>query len=463
MQPVVGFFESVVFTTYKSDTLCYTTNTINPKRFYTIDSYLRKEWDKMARYFEITDKIFDITEKYPETIALLAANGFENLNNGFMRKTLGKTITLENALRSRKINVELFVQKLEDVIEQSRPDTSTGLSAMKKENGGDIRIEGVLPCPIRLPLLEKFETWLDSRKDSLGFDVDYDLKAASMGLDSIKERVAASGGDAGELSDLYLSAGFDLFFDKKLMGKYKDAGVFEDITGTGHLNKDFDNENISLKDPLGQYSIIGVVAAVFMVNTSVLGDRPFPESWADLMKPEFENSISLPMRDLDMFNAFLLHIHRFYGDEGIEKMGRSLLRSMHPAQMVKSHIKKGENTIPAITVTPYFFTQMIDGKSPLRPVWPKDGAIISPIFLLSKAETKDKIKPFVDFLFSKEVGEVLSAGGKFPSTNPLVDNHLRSDQNFMWLGWDYIHGHDMGELITTTERKFYDAAGKEKL
>lgn len=422
----------------------------------------------MARYFEVTDTIYDITEKYPDTISLFVANGFEHLNNPIMRQTMGKTVTLEMALSLRKMNQELFIQKLEEAIEGSLPDLSTGLYAMKKETGGDIRIEGVLPCPIRLPLLEKFSGWFDSVKDTLDYQVDYNLKSANLGLDDVKERIITADGNADALSDLYLSdlylsAGFDLFFDKKLMGRYRDAGEFEDISGMTQMNPDFDNENISLKDPKGQYAIIGVVCAIFMVNTSVLGGRPFPESWEDLMKPEFENSISLPMRDLDMFNAFLLHIYRYYGEEGVKKMGRSLLQNMHPAQMVKAHIPKGGNPVPAVTVTPYFFASMVDKKSPLRPVWPKDGAIISPIFLLSRAKSKEKLKPFVDFLYSKEVGEILCANGKFPSTNPLVDNHLNPDQKFMWLGWDYIHNHDIGELITATEQLFYNASGKEPL
>ncbi|BCJ95993.1 hypothetical protein acsn021_35620 [Anaerocolumna cellulosilytica] len=417
----------------------------------------------MSQYFEITDTIYDITEKYPETIELFIANGFDNLSNPVMRQTLGKTITLDMALSMRKINQEIFVQKLKEAIEQILPDLSTGLYAMKEENGGDIRIEGVLPCPIRLPLLEKFEDFAASQKDSLDYKVDYNLKSANLGLDDVKERVVAADGNGDALSDLYLSAGFDLFFDKSLMGRYRDAGVFEDISGIEQVNTDFDNDHISLKDPKKQYAIIGVVPAIFMVNTAVLGDRPFPESWEDLMNPAFENSISLPMKDLDMFNAFLLHIHRYYGNEGIEKMGRSLLHNMHPAQMVKSHIQKGGNTVPTVTVTPYFFASMVDKKSPLRPVWPKDGAIISPIFLLAKKQNKDKIKPFVDFLYSKEIGEILSSNGKFPSTNPLVDNHLSPDQKFMWLGWDYIYNNDIGKLITDTERLFYGASGKESV
>lgn len=417
----------------------------------------------MSRYIELTDTIFHITETYPETIALFVASGFENLSNEIMRKALGKTISLETALSMRKINQDQFLQKLEEVIEQTQPEPLTGLYAMKKADGGDISIEGVLPCPIRLPLLEKFNSWLDEHKNNIDYKVDYDLQSASMGLDHIKNKVKGSNGDPSMLSDLYLSAGFDLFFDKKLIGHYRDKGVFEDITGINHINPDFDNENICLKDPKNQYSIIGVVPAVFMVNTSVLGDRPCPKSWEDLMKPEFENSISLPMRDLDMFNAFLLHIHRFYGDEGVEKMGRNLLQSMHPAQMVKSHIKKAGITVPTITVSPYFFASMVDKKGPLRPVWPEDGAIISPIFLLSKAQNKEKVKPFVDFLYSKEVGAILSSNGKFPSTNPHVENGLEANKKFMWLGWDYIHNNDIGELIKHTEKVFYNASGKENL
>ncbi|EGO64512.1 ABC transporter substrate-binding protein [Acetonema longum] len=415
----------------------------------------------MTKYINLTDTVYDVTEKYPEVIALLAANGFEQLNNPLLRKTLGKTITLETALRSKKINVELFVQKLEDAIEQNRPAASTGLIAMKKDSGGDIRIEGVLPCPIRLPLLERFEAWLAGNKDRLAFDVDYDLKAASMGIDWIKERIAANPGDESVLSDLFMSAGFDLFFDRKLMGKFKDEGIFEDISGFERLNRDFDNERIDLKDPRRQYSVIGVVPAIFMVNTDVLGGRPFPERWSDLLAPDFENTISLPMRDLDLFNALLLNIYKEHGEDGVARMGRSLLRSMHPAQMVKSHRRQADEETPVITVMPYFFTQMIGANTPFKPVWPKDGAIISPIFLLAKAATKEKTKPFVDFLFSREVGEILSGNGHFPSTNPQVDNRLAPHQNFMWLGWDYINSHDIGELLIKTEDLFYAAAGKE--
>lgn len=406
----------------------------------------------MNPYFSLSDKVYNITEKYPELIDLLASNGFENLRNEMMRKTLGKTISIETALLSKKIDPALFEKQMIEMIERTRPSLSTGLSDAKHEGGGEIKVEGVLPCPIRVPLLEKLEQWISKQP----ITIDYDLKAASMGVDWIKERLQSSEDDS-VLYDVFLSAGFDLFFDKNLMGKFKESDAFIDISGLKSLHSDFDNESIDLKDPKGQYSVIGVVPAIFMVNKSLLGDRPFPKSWADLLKPEFENTIALPMKDLDLLNAVLLNIYKNHGEDGVRKLGRGLLTNMHPAQMVKSHIKKKENAMPVISVMPYFFTQMIGDNSPFTPVWPEDGAIISPIFLLTKAKTKEKTKAFVDFMFSKEVGELMSANGKFPSTHPDVDNQLTKDQTFMWLGWDYINTHDIGSLLIETEKMFYDA------
>src|SRR5690606_3694145 len=121
----------------------------------------------------------------------------------------------------------------------------------------------------------------------------------------------------------------------------------------------------------------------------------------------------------------------------------ALFKNMHPAEMVKSHMKKER---PIVTIMPYFFTKMTKEGGPMKAVWPEDGAIISPIFLLSKASKKDLIKPFVDFFASKEVGEILSHNGRLPSTNPDLDNQIDKNNKFMWLGWDYIRDNDIGKL-----------------
>lgn len=87
-------------------------------------------------------------------------------------------------------------------------------------------------------------------------------------------------------------------------------------------------------------------------------------------------------------------------------------------------------------------------------VWPEDGAIISPIFLLTKKEKKTELEPIVKFLLSKEVGEILSHNGRFPSVNPDVDNRLSEEKKYQWIGWDFIEEHDLTLLIKKCEDVF---------
>ncbi|MDA3847460.1 MAG: ABC transporter substrate-binding protein, partial [Vallitaleaceae bacterium] len=320
-------------------------------------------------------------------------------------------------------------------------DSSLKGSTAKKDAG--IVLQGVLPCPVRVPLLEGFEGWLAKQDDTYKEDFSYELKAASMGVDWLKEDLK-NAVDEHAFSDIFLSAGFDLFFDKNLLGKYKERHIFKDFTNFTHYNKDFENDYMSLKDPKGEYSMIGVVPAVFLINQNVLEGRQLPLSWADVLKPEFENSVSLPVGDFDLFNAILLNIFKAYGEEGIRNLRRSFYVNLHPSEMVKSHTKRIQ---PTITIMPYFFTKTVREGGPMVAVWPSDGAIISPIFMLTKASKEKEVQPIVDFFASKEVGEILSHNGRFPSIHPDVDNQVPANQMYMWIGWDYINSNDIAVLI----------------
>lgn len=388
------------------------------------------------KYFNIDETLFAITEKYSEAIEALVSIGFANIKDEEQRKSFGKSITLKTALTMKNVDIESFVENLVEIISN-------------KNNKADINIQGVLPCPVRVPLMESFENWL--KENDVESNIEYELKAASMGVDWLLELIENSD-SADVIADIFISAGFDLFFDKKLIGKYKSEKIFEDFTGIIHYNSDFENEYISLKDPDNEYSMIGVVPAVFLINKDELGEREMPTSWKDLLSGEFESKVSLPVGDFDLFNAILLTIQANYGDEGVKKLGECLLKSMHPSEMVKSHIRKSEK--PIVTIMPYFFTKTVKEGGPMVAVWPKDGAIISPIFMLSKKERKEELKPIVDFFASKEVGEILSHNGRFPSINPNVDNMISSNNKYMWLGWDAIKKTDIGEMIKKCENIF---------
>jgi ABC-type Fe3+ transport system substrate-binding protein len=392
----------------------------------------------------------DITNKYPETLPVFTSNGFDHMGDEKKREKFAKSITLEMSLMLKQLDYEIFSRFLIEAIESKNDKMDLTLAGNTKSSDAEaLNVVGLLPCPVRIPLLESFNNFLEEFHKSESTQVNQELKAASMGLEWVENNIKGIS-EASDLPDLFLSAGFDMFFDEKMIGQFKRQGVFQDFTSYKSFNKSFNH--IDLKDPAGHYSMIGVVPAVFLINLKELGDRPVPQTWNDILDPVFENRISLPVGDFDLFNGILLNIHKMYGDEGIEKLGRNLLESMHPSQMVKSDRKK-ENK-PIVTIMPYFFTKMVKEGGNMKAVWPEDGAIISPIFMLSKKKKQNKLLPIVDFFASKEVGEILAINGLFPSVHPDIENPVKEGNKFMWLGWDYIYSNDISGLITHCETVF---------
>ena len=381
--------------------------------------------------------LFEITDRYPETIPVFTASGFSAMEDPLQREKFGKSVNLTTALKLKKVDFTLFSSHLIEAIEQ-KGDSSLDITRSEKgfsSEEGSLNVAGLLPCPVRIPLLEKFTSFEKDFTERTGVVINYELQAASMGLKWVEENIQGIT-EASELPDM--------FFDREMIGQFKDQGVFQDTTGLDRFNELFSGED--LKDPAGHYGMIGVVPAVFLINTEELGDLELPRSWADILKPEFEKRVSLPVGDFDLFNAILLNIHKNYGDEGVEKLGRSLLESMHPSQMVRSGSKAGKR--PIVTIMPYFFTRMVKEGGTMEAVWPSDGAIISPIFMLSRKEKIKSLQPVIDFFASVEVGEILAHKGLFPSIHPDVDNKIEPGKKFMWLAWDYIYANDISELIS---------------
>ena len=382
----------------------------------------------------IDDKIYDIVQQDENVLEFLKANGFENLAKPNMLNMMGKQISLRTALNSKGINESLFLENLNAFL-QSKDEFNTDKSQIFKGYNPekDVAIKGVLPCPIRVPLTDTIDAFIKSQKRD--FNIFADLEPASNGIDSIVQDLSSD--DSSKYPDIITTAGFEFFFGDRVKSLIeKKIYVGEDR----EINSEFVEKNADLKDPKGNYNVMGIVPAVFIVNTKLLEGRKPPTSWEDLLSEEFEGRVSIPFMDLDLFNAIVLTIYSKFGMEGIKKLKRSYHQNLHPSQMVKANKNEA-----IVSVSPYFFTTMIQDDS-LVAVWPTDGAIVSPIFMISKSY-RENVSAVNDYLHSKEIGEIFSFNGNFPSTNPMIDNKLRDDQKYMWIGWDFIYNNDIEKLI----------------
>jgi len=403
--------------------------------------------------------LFAITEEYPETIDVFVANGFEQVGDEKKRKVQGKMVSLAQAVKARGKDLTAFIALLINSVEENRNEADITLKTADDESrvfptDGDIRVAGLLPCPVRLPLLEAFDKVAQSVQADTGLKIGVRLAAASVGADVLEEGMNAIE-DESDLPDIFLSAGFEAFFDKRNMARFKDRGVFVDRSWE-KSNPLFDGYD--MKDPDGHYAMLSVVPAVFLVDKTQLEDgESVPRTWTEILGPRFEGKIAMPVGDFDLFNGILLTIWKYHGAAGVEAIGRNLLEGMHPSQTAGRFAPKGGKG-PLVSVIPYFFSKMAQFNPNAEIVWPEDGAVISPIFMLLKKDSPEGAVRLADFFASREVGEILSHRGLFPSCHPEVENKVPDSAPFMWLGWDFIRENDLGELIPEVNRIFLKAA-----
>ena len=375
----------------------------------------------------------EIVSKYPSSVNILKSKNINGFDESSKAALLNK-LTLEMAAKTKKINLEILLDSLNSSFDTYDADIT---AEQREYKTGGTDTVGLLPCPIRLPLLEAFKKFDNENPD---IKLNYELKSASGGSGWMEELIRKD--DFEEIPDIFISTGFELFFSKELKNKITEKSMFSDKTGLEKYNKIFDNTG--LKDPHNNYAMIGVVPAVMLINPDELKGRKCPETWEDILKPEFEKSISIPMGDLDLYNAALITLHSRFGYDGIKKLKNNFLDNLHPSQMVKADKLKVNR--PAITITPYFFTKMLPERSPMFVNWPNDGAIVSPIFMLIKNRESAGIDKTAKFLSSKKTGEILSKQGYFPSIHPEVDNNTKN-RKFLWAGWDYLYENDIDQIL----------------
>lgn len=390
--------------------------------------------------------IKEIIDTHPEVRDIFVSNGFEQFKDDAKLNALGKYLKLETALKNKKFDVDTFVALLEDRINSDPGAVDVTLKTAKTE--GAVSMKGLLPCPVRLPILEKIDAYAESE----GVSVSYKLEAASVGAEWMNSEIR-NAESIGALADIYLSAGFELFFSKSFRDRLEADGSFKNPIEDG-INSRF--ADLNLKDPRNLMAIVSLVPAVFMLNIEEQGDLPEPKTWADILRPEYENKVALPVGDFDLFNAILLNIYKEHGMEGIKKLGKCLIKSMHPAEMVKTAAKKTAEK-PYITIMPYFFTKMLAGLKTVKIYFPEDGAIVSPVFML--ARDKEGVRPLAQAVAGKEIGEILTQKGLFPSMNPAVQNVLpdASEAAFKWIGWDFIEENDIDKVIAETMNVFQNS------
>lgn len=306
--------------------------------------------------------------------------------------------------------------------------------------------ELALPCPVRVPLERAYEEALEAGKlppvrvlleghANKGEKADRDLARAK----------------PEDLPWLFLTPGVGWLYGKESRDRLMDSGAFEDVSGW------HPEEGVlaGLRDPQRRITMLCANLTVLVVDDHRAEHRKPLESWEDLFDPSWEKGLALRGNGKTFCETTLLTLEERFGSESMDGLRRAVGGFGHPAQMVKALSKPGPDTPPAATL-PLFFARLLPKREGLRIVWPREGAVASPVSLFVRRGAPEGVRELASWLCGPEVAE-LCAGVGLPSAMPGAPWNVHEGKNLLWIGWDAIRGQDLTKRLEGLLARFEGA------
>jgi iron(III) transport system substrate-binding protein len=166
---------------------------------------------------------------------------------------------------------------------------------------------------------------------------------------------------------------------------------------------------------------LGVVALVhsFLVNTRAIKGAPVPQTWAELLKPEWKGKVIMgnPEQSSSSY-AQIWAMHRYFGKPAFDTLAQ-VSSVVGTSAAVSSGVSRGEFPV-AVTLEYLAQDYVQNGARDLVIVYPKDGTLVSytAVGIVKGAKNRDQARMLYDYIASKEGRERV-----------LKENHLRPARN----------------------------------
>lgn len=387
-------------------------------------------------------RVGDVIEAWPETLSVLLDLGFEPLRSPIARKTVARLFTVRQAASFKNVDVADLVHTLRVAIGQEEasertlkpgtlgtsdagtPPVPGGLNVLQPgpaahghghahdhshavgghvcgpgetdipELDGDIRVIGLVPCPVRGILVEAFDQFAGQLTVSSGQRIAWWLAGEGTAIKDTRSWLKGihQRGEPERLPDVLVMVGTELFFYPEF-GAIARSGVYGPFPGVQHRRP----ELAGLEDPDGVLGLLFLGLFTMICRPDRLPGGRLPTSWHDIADPALVGEVGFPSLHLPIVPDLMAVLHAELGEDKFRSFARNLGATMHPAQAAP---RAGKSDIPGITIVPTLFSQsgeVIGGVE----VVPEEGPIAVPAYGAVRRDAHPAAAEVASFLASE--------------------------------------------------------------
>jgi ABC-type Fe3+ transport system substrate-binding protein len=251
--------------------------------------------------------------------------------------------------------------------------------------------------------------------------------------------------DSSKLPDVIGGFGFNEFLNRQFIERHVLTGGFDKVGFPYPISQPF--RGMDLTDRTGSYHIFGGSAFTMLVDRRKLGSRPIPRTWADVLDPCFRNMVVIGFNIDDINEIPLLYTYKEFGERGLQALADNLVAPIDTLDMMRTSLR--QDNANAIYLVPHFFACAAPQEDYLEEVWPEDGAMLSPYYLLARNTEQESTKAILSFLQGVEFAQVLS-GRKMVHVRFEIEQPFNG-RPLKWIGWDWLMNHPIVETMATID------------
>ncbi len=193
-----------------------------------------------------------------------------------------------------------------------------------------------------------------------------------------------------------------------------DAGHFVLLEEKGLLMqytpKGVENFPAGFKDKNGFYFGMRATLSVIAYNPKIVSDKDAPKTWKDLLNSKWSGKeVTAHPGYSGIIMTHVLALVNQYGWEYFRDLAKNKLHIVQSANDPAGVVASGERPV-GVNGSEYFYYKTLKQGNPIKIVYPKEGIplIVSPVAIAKDAPHPNAAKLFTEFIFTKEVQQLLA-------------------------------------------------------